>query len=93
VLTEGGSVETAPGAVDRAGRRQVGEGEHEVADEGVAPHGVIGEEEVEPVAGEGEAYQVTTAQVLGYLRPEVRLIPASANNWHSEFEIQGQIWT
>jgi hypothetical protein len=58
----------------------------------VAPHGVVGEEAMESVAGEGETHQVMAAQVLGYLRPNVRLIPASANNWHSEPEIQGQIW-
>jgi hypothetical protein len=86
LLTEGGSVEAAPGAMERARSRQVGGGEREVAD------GVVGEKAVEPVAGEGEAYQVVAAQVLGYLRPNVRLIPASANSWHSEPEIQGQIW-
>lgn len=77
-LTEGDGVEEAPGAVERAGRVQVGvvRGEREVADEGIAPDGVVGEEAAEPAAGEGEAHQVPAVQVLGHLRPHVRLIPA-----------------
>ena len=79
VLTEGGKVETAPGAVERAMYARVGIREVEVAEESVAPDGVVGEEAVEPAAGEGEAQQVEAAQVLGHLRPQVRLVPASRN--------------
>lgn len=79
VLTEGGKVEVAPGSVERAIDARVGVGEIEVAEEGVAPDRVVGEEAPEPVAGEGEAQQVEAAQVLGHLRPHVRLVPASRN--------------
>ena len=65
VLTQGGGVEEAPGAVERAGNVEdpdhlgiVG-AEREVTEEGVAPDGVVGEEAVEPEAtGGGEAQQV-----------------------------------
>lgn len=96
VLTEGGKVEAAPGAVERAMNAWVGVGEIEVAKEGVAPDGVVGEEAAEPAAGEGEAQQVEAAQVLGHLRPHVWLIPASRNtmfriqNPDSNFTISDQ---
>jgi hypothetical protein len=55
LLTEGGKVEVAPGAGERAMNVRVGVGEVKVAEEGVAPDGVVGEEAVEPAAGQGEA--------------------------------------
>lgn len=58
MLTEGSSVEAAPGAVERARRRHVSGRELEIADEGVAPDGVIDEKAAEPAAGEGEGYQI-----------------------------------
>lgn len=80
VLTEGSEVEVAPGAVERAMNARVGVGQIEVAEERVAPDGVVGEEAEEPAAGEGEAQQVEAAEVLGHLRPHVWLIPASRNS-------------
>jgi len=61
LLTEGGEVEVAPGAEERAMNARVGIGEVEVAEEGVAPDGVVGEEAAEPAAGRGEAEQVEAA--------------------------------
>lgn len=42
LLTEGGKVEVAPGAGERAMNVRVGVGEVKVAEEGVAPDGVVG---------------------------------------------------
>lgn len=84
-LTEGGGVEEAPGAVERAGRVPVGGGgeEGEVAEEGVAPDELVGEEAAEPAAGGGEAHQLRAEQVLGHLRPHVRLVPATTEQKNS----------
>jgi hypothetical protein len=82
VLTEGVDVEEAPGAVERAGNEELEDpgivgAEGEVTEEGVAPDRVFSEEEMaEAVAGSGEVHQVGAVQVLGHLRPHVRLIPA-----------------
>lgn len=60
-LTKGGSVEVAPGAVERARRKHVSDREQEITYEGVAPYGVILEEVLEPAAGKGKADQIITA--------------------------------
>lgn len=72
---------------------RVGVGEVEVAEEGVAPDGVVGEEAVEPATGGGEAEQVEPAQVLGHLRPQVWLVPALRNTCSGFQPIQWQNWT
>lgn len=89
MLTEGGGVEVAPGAMTRAGNEQpaIAGGQREVADEGVAPDGVVGEEAAEPAAGSGEARQVDAVQMLGHLRPDVRLIPAASHQQHTSLQI------
>jgi len=72
---------------------RVGVEEVEVAEEGVAPDGVVGEEAAEPAAGGGEAEQVEAAEVLGHLRPHVRLVPAFTNACSGFQPNQWQNWT
>ena len=94
VLTEGVDIEEAPRAVERAGTEELEEralvhAEREVAEEGVAPDRVVAQEEVEePAAGDGEVHQVSTVQVLCYLRPHVRLIPAPTTDFKPRSKIQ-----
>lgn len=70
MCTKGRGVDILPGKGNVSGR-----GDMEVAEAGMHPDALLCDQMVEPAVGQAQTHQIAAVQVLGYLRPQVHVVP------------------